>query len=423
MTFRILSLDGGGTWSLIQVRTLQALFKGDPSGHEILNKFSLVAANSGGSIVLGGLLANMRLSEIAQLYCTESDRKRIFHQLDPVLHLIDYAAHELLKVLPQFSTEKKLQALRGILGPVGDTNLQDLTHNVPGCPHILISAFDYDAHRAAFFRSDVNSCVNTGCINPEPTVAEAIHASSTAPVNFFDHPAHFRSNGFKNRRFWDGAVGGYNNPVLAAVIEAVSNGEEYGCQLEDIRVLSIGTANNALPLPDKHQSASPVLVAQEQTSNPLNDIRLLATAIVDDPPDAASFSAHVMLGGKVSGDDKYPVTDGPVVRLNPILQPILDGSVWKLPTQNDGASLNFAEFGKLVEMDMAATTNDEVTLIDSLYRAWADDNILNQPIHTSVSLKPLVGHRYFSQGIARWEQFERENAESRPAVGTEAEAK
>lgn len=74
----------------------------------------------------------------------------------------------------------------------------------------------------------------------------------------------------------------------------------------------------------------------------------MATAIVDDPPDAASFSAHVMLGGKVAGDDAYPVTDGPVVRLNLILQPMLAGDEWTLPTQSSKASLDIDEFGKLV---------------------------------------------------------------------------
>ena len=51
--FRILSLDGGGSWALIQVRALQAIY-GDPDkkGHEILSDFDMVAANSGGSIMI-----------------------------------------------------------------------------------------------------------------------------------------------------------------------------------------------------------------------------------------------------------------------------------------------------------------------------------------------------------------------------------
>ena len=55
----------------------------DTPGHEVLRDFSLVAANSGGSIVLGGLLANKPLSEIVELYKSMSTRNRIFHRLNP----------------------------------------------------------------------------------------------------------------------------------------------------------------------------------------------------------------------------------------------------------------------------------------------------------------------------------------------------
>jgi hypothetical protein len=49
--YRILSLDGGGSWALIQVKALIELFGPDKPGREILQDFDLVAANSGGSIL------------------------------------------------------------------------------------------------------------------------------------------------------------------------------------------------------------------------------------------------------------------------------------------------------------------------------------------------------------------------------------
>ena len=64
--YNILSLDGGGSWSLIQVKCLQKLFREEATGHEILRHFHLVAANSGGSIVLAGLIANLPLSAILE---------------------------------------------------------------------------------------------------------------------------------------------------------------------------------------------------------------------------------------------------------------------------------------------------------------------------------------------------------------------
>ncbi|MDE3084467.1 MAG: patatin-like phospholipase family protein, partial [Verrucomicrobiota bacterium] len=60
---RILSLDGGGSWALIEVRALLALY-GDVSGREVLSKFDLVSANSGGSIVAAALAGGWKLSEI-----------------------------------------------------------------------------------------------------------------------------------------------------------------------------------------------------------------------------------------------------------------------------------------------------------------------------------------------------------------------
>src|SRR5215467_16317599 len=68
--YRILCLDGGGRWSLISVMALQAIFGERAKGHDILKSFDLVAANSGGSIVLGGLIENKSLSELLDSFTT-----------------------------------------------------------------------------------------------------------------------------------------------------------------------------------------------------------------------------------------------------------------------------------------------------------------------------------------------------------------
>ena len=61
MTFKSLSLDGGGAWALIEVRTLMKLYGDDATGHDVLKNFDLVAANSGGSLVLAGLVEGLSL--------------------------------------------------------------------------------------------------------------------------------------------------------------------------------------------------------------------------------------------------------------------------------------------------------------------------------------------------------------------------
>ena len=49
MSYRILSLDGGGVWGLIEVKTLIALYSPETNGHDVLKEFDLVAGNSAGS--------------------------------------------------------------------------------------------------------------------------------------------------------------------------------------------------------------------------------------------------------------------------------------------------------------------------------------------------------------------------------------
>ena len=59
MAFRILSLDGGGVWAVIQVKALIKLY-GDVTGRTVLQDFDLVAGTSGGSIVLGGAFTTLQ---------------------------------------------------------------------------------------------------------------------------------------------------------------------------------------------------------------------------------------------------------------------------------------------------------------------------------------------------------------------------
>ena len=250
--YRILSLDGGGSWALIQVRCLQALFGPEARGHCILRQFDLVAANSGGSIVLAGLVADLPLSVILTVFETEANRRAIF---SPTGSRFWRAVHRLghtfslsfLQVGPHYATERKLTALQAVLQGlekprpdgkgIATVCLEDVPAYVGGTaahgPHFLIPTFDYNRQRSSFFRSDKASLGNTAVLqqalggtagHPHKgiTLLEAVHACSTAPVNFLDRPACVKIHGQENH-LWDGGVAGYNNPVLAAVTEALSN--------------------------------------------------------------------------------------------------------------------------------------------------------------------------------------------------------
>src|ERR1700742_1836784 len=82
--YRILSLDGGGCWALIQVRALIELYGPNKLGREVLQDFDLVAANSGGSIVLGCLIENMSLTKILGFFNDEAQRKAIFSKTSSI---------------------------------------------------------------------------------------------------------------------------------------------------------------------------------------------------------------------------------------------------------------------------------------------------------------------------------------------------
>ena len=243
MTYRVLSLDGGGVWAAIQVKALIALYDANTPGHTVLQDFNLVAGTSGGSIVLGGLVENVPLGALLGYFTDEKNRKAIF---SPTKMVFDRVVSGLIHAGPKYSAEAKLPALERLMPARGTLPLTRAAAGVrrPAADadvHLLITAFDYDRNSACFFRSAEASGPDwgTGCPSGV-TLAEAIHASTNAPVIFFDQPA-----AVGGRRYWDGAITGCNNPVLAAVAEAIVLDN----LPTDIVALSIGTSSPALAGP------------------------------------------------------------------------------------------------------------------------------------------------------------------------------
>src|SRR5579871_2886455 len=152
---RILSLDGGGSWSLLQVMALQALYSKDATGHAVLKDFDLVAANCGGSIVLGGLIEDIKLRDLQSYFLSAATRRLIF----PPATFADKAEFEIYKLLgfsPKYSTDSKLSGLTRLLPNFGEMNIADIQSRIESlagsCPRFMFCAFDYDRKRSAFFR-------------------------------------------------------------------------------------------------------------------------------------------------------------------------------------------------------------------------------------------------------------------------------
>lgn len=393
--YRILSLDGGGSWALIQARALRAIY-GDLRGRDLLAQFDLVAANSGGAIVAAALACDFTLSEIDALFGDESARNEIFVRLPPWERM----PHMLLDLGPKYRASAKLAGLRRRLAPTGDTPLDRLAQAIqrpggPKPPDYLIVGFDFDTQRAVFFRSLAESKARSSSGGPAPTLAEAVHASSNAPVNYFDAPASFETPAYAGRRFWDGALAGYNNPLLAAIVEARAN--DVGS--EDIVALSLGTGSVVLPLED--DDTRPPLAEPRETSGTLHDLKAVAGAILDDPPDAATFIAHTLLGQPLGRDPEHPVTGGSIVRASPLVQPVrgADGG-WTLPR-----GLSEDEFAGLTQLELDAVAPDDIGLLQRFCDAWLAGHVPNQPIRANGRLQCEIGFASFPAAADQWKKL------------------
>lgn len=392
--YRILSLDGGGSWALIEAAALGDIYGLTTPGQQILNHFDLVVANSGGSIVLAGLILNLSPSEVLDLLFDESVRKGIFDKKFFDDYIYDTGFRK-------YKTRSKSEGLRKAFqnNDRVDIPLIKIKEVLMLKPDIIITAFSYDRERAKFFRSNGSS--KAGGAESTVTLLQAIHASSTAPVKYFDEPAELQ--GINPSRFWDGGIGGYNNPVMAGVIESIAN---YPEKREKIRVLSIGTGNNFLPLWEP-ETQNHGLHKSPEESGFINDISLIARAIVSDPPDAASFSAHVILGGKlpsITNELNANASDlvSNLIRMNPLVQPLRTSTEeWIFPP-----AISKDDFIRLTKLELDAVENKDVYLIRRFAKAWLQDNITNQAIQSDgKTLEHEIGHSKYSAALDHWRKY------------------
>ncbi|MDN3588602.1 patatin-like phospholipase family protein [Pedobacter aquatilis] len=431
MSYKILSLDGGGSWALIQARVLQDIY-GDLNGHELLKKFDMVIANSGGSLVLATLCNDMKLSEIISVFEDEDKRKQVFSKLSFWEKLKWRNIASLTNVLgPKYSMERKLSGLQNVLQaynklmlegkttqPTLNINLNELP-KIIGKPElqILIIGFDYFRQRATFFRSNVASKTDafSGGKYYQVSLGHAIHASSNAPVNYFDAPAEIRINQLngqdvRNTKMWDGGVSGFNNPVLAGLVEALTNNN---IPLSDYKILSLGTATGGQAMISDYQTSSnPEIqnIFQKNRKNKLaftdynltfvSDIKKMSTSILGDPPDSATFIAYSILDPSLSNT-------ACLVRINPCIKPILNTStqIFEAPDVYKMQANGTENFAKIMDLDMDAVANEDVDLIKQLCANFITGNggatLANQLIRGDGNGKHL-GDDTYVKAKNRW---------------------
>jgi uncharacterized protein len=393
MGYRILSMDGGGSWALIEVRALIELYSESTTGHEVLADFDMVVGNSGGSEVLAGLVEDLALKDLLAYYESDAMRRKLFF---PTPKWYFRLLNGLVGIGPLYSTEHKLMELRKHLPKTGGLTLAQAAKGLGRCAaqgtdiHLMIIGFDYDANRAAFFRSSPTSGPGWGVGDQATaTLAEAIHASTNAPVNYFDGPAVLPSGG----RFWDGGITGCNNPVLAGVTEAIGRNQ----LAKEIVALSIGTGTVALPARSPKDPPNSPFVQPPGKSGLGADIHRLATSIMDDPPDVATFLAHVMTGGR--DDIKAPGIESRIVRMNPMISPVGGPGAWRPP-----GPLDTQEFIDMVTLPVDAIDQAQVDKITDYTKLWIAGSVPNQPIREDIrTLTPELGDTQFKQAVGTWQ--------------------
>lgn len=395
--FRILALDGGGTFALIQARALDDLYPGE-SGHEVLSHFDLIAGCSGGAIVAAALIEGYSPRAIFDLFDREENRSALFGKLPWHGRLLSVASGAFRSgygVGQRFSTAGKLAFLRRILPTTGHLTLEDLHSRLNDSVNAIrarrgeatrptsfvIVTYDFDRDRARMMRSNADSPAASFPHKAQhATLAQTAHASSTAPINWFDRPAEFDGT-----RYWDGAMTGYNNPVLAGVVEAIA----MGVPREEIAALSLGTSTVFLPISGTPEVAAPLCQPRASTGF-FSELIKVGKTIIADPPDAHTFIAHLMLGGGLPDSvDACPFTETPVVRMSPVIQPVIDPErgEWTVP-----ADWSMDDFHRIANMDISATRQDDVELIKRLCEGWLDDCWHNQPIRSCGIWSPPPAH-------------------------------
>ena len=433
MSYKILSLDGGGSWALVQARVLIDIY-GDINGHELLRQFDLAIGNSGGSLVLACLCNDMKISEIIGVFRNEDLRKQVFSTLSlwEKLKWRDIASLFTKALGPKYSMERKLQGLTKILKekdhlyneklipkPIIETPMNEIPAIIKkDSLQLLIVSFDYFRERVSFFRSNPNSQTdkfNNGKFFQVP-LAHAIHSSSNAPVNYFDAPAEIRisrlnANDSRKTWYWDGAVSGFNNPVLAGLVEAITNNH---LSPQDYCILSIGTGTGSkVVLTDYQYSTDPEAKAvyeknknnkdfaiTDSSSGFVMDIKKISGSILDDPPDSATFIAYSILDPSLSGKAN-------IVRINPCTKPEKNNEgVYDAPPVYKNMPDGTQRFKNLMELGMDAVKNEEVDLIDEMCNKFIVTDgspcLTNQLIRGEAGTDNFLGQASYKEAKEKW---------------------
>lgn len=226
MSFRVLSIDGGGIRGYLSARILANIEKyldvtiGDakPLGA----RFDLIAGTSAGGIVALGLANGLRAADVAGFF--EKYSARIF----PAHHKKNWVAR---KFAPAYSTSRLQAALTSIFSAT--STLRDLKTDV------CITGVALGNAKPKLYKTDYFAR-NAGRL--DESLIDVALATSAAPTYFEAHSSKHSTN------VVDGGVCA-NNPSMVAVVDAMQFERPSRRQapqpnsLADLALLSIGTGD------------------------------------------------------------------------------------------------------------------------------------------------------------------------------------
>ena len=401
--YKILSLDGGGSWAILQLLTLKERYKDELpelKGHFILQKFDMVIANSGGSIVLAALCANWTIDEALTLFDEKETRESIFSKNTFKETFWPVFITKWFSLGPKYSSKRKYEAFRKEVFPELHKIPMNLlpAHIGKNSLKLVVSTFDALNNRAKFFKSyssddDAHEYV---------PITKAIHGSSNAPVQYFDFPAKIKADSNIWYYLWDGALGGFNNPIVAGIIEAF----KLGVDMSKVAVISLGNGNKLMSKSQKetfykHQSITikerskkwKVWRYKYQFRYFMDTVMNQAKTILFEPPDWANYVALIIMSMS-----KKENLENRLIRLSPIIH------IGESDEDNTITLLN-----KLYSLDMDLTCDDDIKIIKNCFDYWKAGKIKNQPIEFNVTrdnvLEYKTGDKYFEEGLNKWKSL------------------
>jgi hypothetical protein len=326
----ILCLDGGGIRGIL---TLQLLKKIEEiAGMPCYQLFDMVSGTSTGGIIAGLIASGKTAVEIEELYIKLV--KEVFLKRGPL-------ANRYLNP-PAYNKKNYRSELKKI---TGDSTLEDACKNMH--LDLMITAKDLAGSEETFFTCFENNGAYVGTYKGV-LLRAVMEATMSAPTYFMPL-----------ERFVDGGTTTYNNPTMAAIMEATCYSGEKKYSVNKMTVFSLGTGTRIK------------FVKPEQTLNPKGlDLMFWLDYVMDESSqDASDMQMDLMRCGFIMDKNEKNFR-----RFQMSLDP---ETLNKLPNRKvAGIAGTQAEWlHDITEKELAAIEMDDVTKFDlvmTIGKAMAD---------------------------------------------------